>query len=272
MEREYMAARFTRIAVLADNHSGHRVGLTPPDWWFSGTANTRQVKIAAIQQEMWKWFTREIDKLKPFTHCFHLGDAIDGKGERSGGTEQTSADRGEQAQMAAAVINHVGAPVVVMVHGTPYHVGADEDWESEILPHLKAAKVHLEGHAFPLINGVQFDLKHFISNSDAPHTRFTALAKTRLWNVMWHHVQERQPDAQIVLRAHIHEYRYCGADGWEVVSCPALQGYGSKYGARRCQGTVDIGFLVYEIEGNGTWRRITRLARLPHQVVQPLQL
>lgn len=263
-----------RILVLADNHSGHRVGLTPPDWWTTWPkSNPRQQKVSSIQREMWKWFAREVDKLKPYTHVFHLGDGIDGKGERSGGTEQKTTDRGEQTDMAAHVINYAEAPIVVLVPGTPYHVGVDEDWELEILPKIKKAdKVHFEGHAFPVINGVQFDLKHFVGNSDAPYTRFTALAKTKMWNIMWHHIQERQPDAQIILRAHIHEYRYCGMDGWEVVSCPALQGYGSKYGARRCQGTVDIGFMVYEIESDGTWRRITRLARLPHQQVQPLQL
>lgn len=259
-----------RILVLADNHSGHRVGLTPPDYWTAWPrSNPRQQKYSTIQREMWNWFAREVDKYKPYDLLFHLGDAIDGKGERSGGTEQKTMDRAEQAEMAAQVINYPGAPVVVMVAGTPYHVGADEDWEVEILPKLTAKKVHWEGHAFPNVNGVQFDLKHFVGNSDTPHTRFTALAKTKLWNIMWHYRQQ-QPDSNVILRAHAHHYEYCGEGTWEAVVCPALQGYGSKFGARRCQGTVDIGFLVYDIGSDGTWQRTTRLAQLAHQTVHPL--
>ena len=262
-----------RILVIADMHCGHKVGLTPPDWWaLYPKSNPRQQKISAIQRDTWKWFAKEVDRLKPFTHLFCMGDAIDGKGERSGGTEQKTADRADQAEMAAYVINYAEAPVVVMVAGTPYHTGSEEDWEAEIVPKIKAKKVHFEGHAFPRINGVQFDLKHHIGNSTIPHGRFTAVARDKLWNHLWHVERQGQPNANVLIRAHIHELRYCGTAYWHAVTCPALQGYGSKYGVRRCSGTVDVGFLVYDVGTDRTCKRIECIAELPYQSIAPLQL
>lgn len=262
-----------RILVIADGHSGHNVGLTPPDWWTTWPkSNPRQQKIAAIQRETWKWFAGEVDRFKPFTHLFYVGDALDGKGAKTGGTEQKSADRGEQTDMAANVIDYSGAPTVLIVPGTMYHVGPDEDWEREIIPKLKSAKkAHFEGHAFPVINGVQFDVKHFIGNSAIPHGRFTALARDKLWNIMWSY-HDRQPDSKIILRAHVHEYRCIEEEGWTAIICPALQGYGSKFGARICSGTVNIGIIIFDVEADGTWHKTVRLAQLPHQRVHPLQL
>jgi hypothetical protein len=93
-----------------------------------------------------------------------------------------------------------------------------------------------------------------------------------LWNSLWNIERAGQPNADILIRAHIHEYRFCGNGYWEAVTCPALQGYGSKYGVRRCSGTVDVGFLVYEIEEDGRWNKIVEIAALPYQHITPLKL
>jgi hypothetical protein len=268
-----MAETPKRILVMSDTHCGHKVGLTPPEWWLAApSSNPRQQKVSEIQKQMWQWFAKTVDKYKPYTHLFHLGDAIDGKGERSGGTEQKTMDRAEQADMAAECINYAESPVVVLIAGTAYHVGVDEDWEIEVVQRLKAKKTHFEGHAFPVVNGVQFDLKHFITGSSVPYGGYTALARDKAWNIMWHYRDEMQPDSKILIRGHIHVYRAAEDDMGEIVSCPALQGFGSKYGARKCSGVVNIGLLVYDIASNGTWRRTRELAKLPFQTVQPLKL
>jgi len=111
-----------RVLVLSDLHCGHRAGLTPPQ---------HQLNIASkwgkLQKEVWDWFERTVENLKPITHCFVMGDIIDGKGDRSGGTEQITTDRNVQIEMACEALSLVQASVYTMVYGTPYHTGSGED-------------------------------------------------------------------------------------------------------------------------------------------------
>ena len=64
------------------------------------------------------------------------------------------------------------------------------------------------------------------------------------------------PKAQVLLRAHVHSFNFCGGTGWAAFTTPALQGWGSKFGERRCDGTVDFGFLAFEIANKEdyTWK------------------
>ena len=73
---------FTRVVIGGDKHCGHRVGLTPPDWQSAILGR----KYYNIQRELWKEFTGIMDYLKPIDVLMMNGDAIDGRGERSGGT------------------------------------------------------------------------------------------------------------------------------------------------------------------------------------------
>lgn len=257
-----------RVVIISDLHCGHRVGLTPPPWWFENDESEKQAKIVRIQREMWNFFASQIDALKPIDILIVNGDAIDGSGHRSGGREQVSTDRLKQCEMAAYVIEYTGAKVVRMTYGTPYHSGETEDFESVIGDKLDV-DFKIEGHAFPNINGVQFDIKHKIGSSGVPHGRYTALSREKLWNTVWASNDERQPDAGYLIRSHVHYHAKCGNHLWEAITTPALQGFGSIYGVRQCSGVVDVGFLVFDIssEGNVTWWPV--IADLKHQKVQP---
>lgn len=261
-----------RVLFISDTHCGSRVGLTPPEWQYK-TENLGDAysKFAKVQIELWNFYAKAITDLQPIDILIHCGDAIDGKGERSGSSECITADRTEQTEMAAACINYAKANKVVLHYGTPYHVGTDEDWE-KVLADKITAETFIEGHSFPLINGVQFDIKHKIGSSGIPHGRFSAIARDKLWNTVWHSRAEQQPKAGVLIRGHVHYYAMCEQMGWRAFTMPALQGYGSKYGTRQCSGTVDIGMIVADITDNGSieWNRIDAL--LPQQTVQPLTL
>jgi len=260
-----MPKKDKNVVVISDLHCGHRVGLTPPEWQQCG-------KYGKIQSEIWGFYTDQIDALKPIDILIVNGDMIDGKQSRSKSTEAVSADMYEQAKMAAYCINYAEPKTIVATYGTPYHVGDGEDWEAVALSHCDTKKRSIEGHAFPNVNSVQFDVKHKVGSSTIPHGRFTAIAKEKLWNTIWHNRWEQQPDAGIMIRSHVHYCVYCGDPYFYATTTPALQGYGSKFGTRQCSGTVDIGLLQFTVTKNGTWSHRRICAQLPHQKVQPLYL
>lgn len=240
-----------KILLCSDLHSGHHVGLTPPDWHYKRKRGESEWnKYAAIQREMWSWWAGMIKEEGPFDYCFVVGDCIDGDGARSKGTELITADRIEQTRMATAALNEVGAGEYHFVYGTAYHTGTGEDYETLVAKHFDA---RIGSHEWVEVEGEVFDLKHHIGNSSVPYGQFTILGKEALHNHLWATKRE-QPQATIIVRGHIHKYAACervfGGDIVTALSLPALQGYGSKFGARRCSQTIDVGCVTVEI-GDG---------------------
>lgn len=258
-----------RLAVLSDFHSGHEYGLTPPEYWRSGTGAT--AKTGSFERELWKFYTKAIDSIKPIDIVVVNGDCIEGKGERSGSMELVTSDRHRQVLMAARAIEYTEAPVVRICDGTPAHVGMTEDFESILKDVVKDSKVHVSGHDFFSINGVNLDVKHKVGGSSVPHGRTTPLSRARLWNVVWNSEDERQPKADILIRSHVHYFSYCGGPTWLGITTPALT-YNSHYGIRQCEGIVDVGIIVFDFEEGGeySWRPI--LAGFPALKVRPESL
>lgn len=249
-----MARKFKRVMVVSDFHCGHEVGLTPPDWWYVfPNEGSRQKKVAQTQRELWEFYAKNVDELKPIDRLIVNGDLVDGKGGRSGSTEQRTADRAEQAEMAAACINYVGAPKVLILFGTPYHAGMEEDWEREVKPHINA-EVKISGQDFPEINGVQFDVKHFVAGSSIPHGQATPLFRDKLWNQIWNAEHELQPNANILIRSHIHYHVYGGKSNWLALTTPMMMGFGDKFGVRKMARMAEVGFVKIDIEENGDYR------------------
>ena len=58
---------------------------------------------------MWEFYTSSVDSLRPIDILICPGDAIDGKGERSGGVELITPDRLEQVRMAAEAVAYAKA-------------------------------------------------------------------------------------------------------------------------------------------------------------------
>jgi hypothetical protein len=263
-----------RVLLCSDSHCGHRSGLTPPAWQLrpSEDAEMKRSKWVNGQRETWKWFVSNVSKIKPIDHLIINGDLIDGTGWRSGGTELITTDRNVQIDMAIKWIRWVGAKSVHIIRGTPYHAGQQEDLEDIVASELQCS---IGDHEWFDINGVVFDCKHKIAGSTIPHGRVTPLLKAKLWNGLWA-AREAQPKADVIIRGHVHYYLYAGGiEGnreWRVMSLPALQGMGTKYGAKECEGTVDYGFVFCDIDtkGNITWE--SRIAELQSQKAQALKL
>ena len=245
-------AKSKRLVVLSDFHCGHEVGLTPPKW----NPQSEMQHDAKYRAYMWQRYADTIRQLQPIDILVANGDLIDGRGERSGSLELVVLDRGLQAQMAAEVINFASAKKVFITRGTDYHVGPDESWENLIAERTKAERV---GDVINLItNGLTFNFRHHIGGSQTPLGRTTPLTRESVWNALWS-IRQGFPQADVIVRSHVHYHSFAGGPGWLALTTPGLQGYGTRYGERRLSGLIDFGFVVFDISSkdNFSWRSIT---------------
>jgi hypothetical protein len=252
---------FKRLLLTGDYHAGHHFGLTPPGWWEAESGVLPEIaKRGKFQRALWGFATEAVERLQPIDILEVGGDAIDGKGDKSGGIELRTSDRLEQGDMAAEFINFVGAPKVRMVYGTRYHVGQKEDLEKAIVKNIHADTT-IQGHGFFDINHCIVDVKHKVGSSTVPYGRMTALAKAHLWNLLWAE-RKRQPKANIIARHHVHYHVFCGESGWLAFTIPPLC-YGSAFGIRECESLVDIGMVYTDIYEDGGWTWNSILADFP---------
>lgn len=241
-----------RVAIISDLHCGHKAGLTPPSWQSAADEDKAHPdhKLAVYAAKLWDWYDAEVKATGAVDLLVVNGDAIDGKGERSGGSEQLTTDREEQVMMAEKAIRLWKARQTLLVYGTAYHTGKEEDWERVLANNLGS---HIGSHEWANVDGVVFDFKHHIGSSSIPHGRYTAAARDRLWNSIWAD-EDLQPQSDIVIRSHVH-YHAVSMD-WSparkqyrmAMTTPPLQGMGTKYGARRCSGIVHYGFLTFTVD------------------------
>lgn len=249
-------ARKKRVVCISDLHCGHRAGLTPPAWQHRSDhsdveASKMLAKWAKQQQVTWNWFRATMIALRPIDLLIVNGDAVEGKGKRSGGTELITSAQDDQTDMATHCIQVAQAKSYRMTRGTPYHTGEDDDWENIIAKNIGAK---IGDHEWYDVNGLVFDVKHHIGGSSVPYSRATPLGRDGLWNLIWADLQ-LQPKADVLIRSHVHYCFDCQGiiPTQRYIVTPALQGFGSKYGARRCSGTVNVGFVSFDIESKETW-------------------
>jgi hypothetical protein len=234
-----------RVLAISDLHCGHTVGLTPISKWRSKSTDEGK-----LDRAMWNAFEKSIDGYKGCDVLLVVGDAIDGQGKKSGGREQITTDPLEQCDYAVEVLKYIKPKKVAMVAGTGYHTGDDTDYESVIAKELGA---EFGGALWVEVNGVVFNLRHFVGSSVLPHTRHTAIARERMLAHLW---EERGtiPNAHVYLRGHVHYHVYSGGAGWLAMTLPALQGLGSIFGVRKCSGLVDFGVVGFEVDkGKYKW-------------------
>ena len=255
-----------RVLILSDSHCGHRVGLCPPK--FQNMYPDKRYND--IQKELWDAYVKMIAPLKPIDTLIINGDCIDGDGRRSGGTELITTDRNVQVDMFIEAISIIGSKKIIMTYGTPYHTGENEDFELQIAKLIDADRIG--SHEWIDINGLVFDIKHFVSNSTIPYSKGTSILKDRLWNVIWNEMEESQPKADVIVRSHLHSFIYVGGSNYLCIVTPALQGAGSKFGARKCSQTVDYGIVWFEIESKTEWNWSYDVRVINAQKIEPYKV
>jgi len=241
------------VIVISDLHCGSQVGLTPPEYQYKDrdVDTSKKNKYAIIQREIWNWYTQTLKKVGKVDLLIVNGDAVDGRGRKTGGTEQITTDMQEQVEIAIECIHAVKAKKIVMTYGTPYHTGDEDDYESLIAQRVGAK---IGSHEWIDADGVIFDVKHKVGSSSVPYGRHTAVSREDTWNALYHEA-ELSPRCHILLRSHVHYFSYCGSFGRLQITTPACQGFGTKYGSRQCSGLVDVGMLQFKCDrGTYDWK------------------
>jgi len=252
-----------RVVVIGDMHCGHRVGLTPPAWQLN-PENENDAKWYKLHAAQWDWYVKTIGRLRPIHLLLVMGDCVEGQGKRADGRDVMRHERGDQVEMARFAIAQAEARHIEMVYGSRYHV---RDWEDDLC-RLLGDKAKIGAHGWPKVHGVTFDIKHKVGGSSVPHGRLTAVARAKVWNELWA-ARNRQPDADIILRGHVHYWAYCGGMGakreWMAMTCPALQDGGTEFGAEQCEGLIDFGLLYFDVHKDGSWERHAEIVVLDEQ-------
>jgi len=238
------------VAIIGDLHCGHRVGLTSPSYDARpDTDKTSQryynqiARWYPIRRALWREYGKFQRAVGTPDVLIVNGDMVDGAGGKSGGTELIQKDVGIQCDMAVSAINSWGAPKVFMTYGTAYHTGVTRDDEDDIAERCQA---DIKSHQFLDIEGVTFDVKHHpAAGGNLPHTRKGPVTDM-LHNVFWAE-RELQPKADVFIRSHLHWFGFIGNGDYLGIQMPALQGMGSKFGARRCHGLVDFGMVHFVV-------------------------
>ena len=269
-----MARSTKKVLAIADLHCGHKGGLTPPDWQLRSTkaSEGKHTKFAKLEQETWNWYCKTLDEIGPVDVTITLGDLIDGTGRRSGGTEQITTDMNVQTEIALEALSQIDTDQIVMVSGTPYHVGDSTDFEEVLASKLGGVKIG--DHEWVDVNGVVFDCKHNVPDNSSIYGAGSALSKERLFNAIWA-TEGGQPRADVLLRAHVHQFNYTGAchngKPFVAMTLPCLQG-SSRYGARMCSYHTDLGMVEFTVDGNGEWTWKAHVARLQSASAKALVL
>lgn len=255
----------TRILLPGDYHCGSNVGLTPPAYQYKYITNPKteehrkRNKWSRLQKECWDWYIKTVNMLKPIDKAFVLGDLIDGDGSRSGGTELITTDRKVQVCMAIEALEVLEANGMVMVFGTPYHTGQAEDYETDAAQHFGCK---IGGHEWENVNGCIFDLKHKQSNTKNPATSiWNEIVDNREWAVLG-----EQPKADVLVRAHTHRFCHLRIEDCIGISIPALQAYGTKFGARACSRKVQFGLVALDVWPDGEVIEHVRIAKLVEHI------
>lgn len=248
-----MAKRdFSRVLICSDFHCGHRAGLTPPKFQVVHGEGAGK-HYTEVRETLWNWFATELDKFRPFDYILVLGDTIDGKGTKNGGIELITTDRCTQTDMAATVIQFVGAKYGASVHGSGYHAGQDDDWESEVATKAGIALVESQGYyRIPdKEDGLVIYARHVISGGNNPNTQHAALDKEFARIAQWTEVGYLTEKPGLYVYGHRHECLEAADHLRKVrgIIIPALCGLGSNYGERQCSSLPKAtGFVMVDVK------------------------
>ena len=229
-----------RVLAMGDTHCGSDVGLTPPEWDKGSRADP---EAYARRRAMWDWF--EATRPRRVDVLLFNGDAIEGKGQASGASELLYADWDDQVNMSVDILKMFRAKKIVMSYGTAYHVGKDKDFEDDIAGRLGAIISSLPQVQ---IGATTFDMRHHLGRSSILKGRLTAVLGEVDVAREWARRGE-YPLAQVLIRSHVHYFGAAVVRDMVALTLPSLQAYGTKYGSRRVSGTVDVGFVTFDILG-----------------------
>ena len=225
--------------IISDTHSGHLLGLTPPQF------RTSRPEIDDIMAPFWDWWMSSLN-LDGYDVMIHCGDIVDGDGHKDTSFHLTT-DINQQVAISKAVIDSVNARKHLFVYGTPYHGGDILDYE-KIVADSYGGKISWRQQVD--IEGVRFSISHVIGKTTTPVGGDIALRKKMVWDALYS-VKDTGEAADVILCGHAHEYRLVADDQVTACICPALKigdANFDRYGRKMQGGHYHVGFIEFVVD------------------------
>jgi len=264
-----------RILWLSDTQAGHGMTLTPPDWFSTvykntrGSYNAKRTKWGKYQRELWAWFKKTIEALRPIDILFHTGELIDGPRNKR---ECITTDLQEQAEIAIAINEFVDAKKEFYTYASGYHVedvGKDTNVEDFVAAERGNAVV--DSTLLVDVNGYKFDLKHKVGASSVPYGKATPVLKEMVWNMLYEKAGI-MPEVDCVLRGHTHssvvvyDPMY---NTWGFVGAGTQ--WGSKFGRENINRLITLGMYNFDITEKGEMSWQPHMVKLEAQKIKVLK-
>lgn len=237
------------IVVLSDFHTGSEAGLTLEP------KNILQKNLLAAYKENIDSCVREYGRIDA---VIANGDLIHGKPDIS--TYYTESDLGEQTRLAFELLKLWGAKKYLILRGTPKHTRSKyegTEYENTIRDLMntwkpKCCYITTRVRAYS-INGVKFNIRHKVSSSTTPYGSFTLLFKTVINEIIDIAIKERNAELvpDVFIRSHVHYFTTAKRHGMLAITTPAWQAPYDDWGKRICEGSVDVGSIVFTIDKKG---------------------
>lgn len=210
------------VVALSDLHTGSAFAPFPRRFRLSTGATANLNKAQSYLLKCWGHFCETVPE--SIDALLLVGDLIHGKNPKESAAELTEVDPEWQQRAALELLGPLAerATKVYSVRGTPYHTGEAARWEEQLSRSLGAIPDDYGRHARPWlqlsIGGIFLDMAHRSSVT----IRYGASPLEReIQFMLMRAAAERQPPADLIIRAHIHTHRFLNDDGFLAMTLPS---------------------------------------------------
>ena len=258
------------IVCVSDLHVGSRLALCPKKLSLKQGGEYSPSRAQLALYEVWAKLAEQWRRPDILVCC---GDAIDGQGTKTRGTEQWSTDLEDQLFAAADLLRMFKADKVLLINGTGYHVDAGGRPLESILGELINAEVvgpygsRSAEEIFLRIGGKTFHFAHHIEIGSGWY-KTTPLARELVFALLNETSKHR---VDVVLRGHVHYFvgvEFSRQRGY-IVPCWQMQ---TRYMIRRgpFRMVPEFGALRFDVKDGSinVQKFIFKLEETKPQVIQ----
>jgi hypothetical protein len=229
-----------RILVESDFHSGHVLGLTPPDYWTNISKK--------FSKPVWDWRKDMIKKIGPVDIHVLNGDLVDGPGKKES-IGLITTDIKVQAEMAAGCAELVKAKERFITYGTNFHSVSTLSHE-EIIADKLGCEIYETLRI--KVDEIKLNFRHVCGRSDIPYGAATQVQKEIVRDQLNSLIEEYQ-DADVIVRSHVHYYVHVETPEAHALTTPAwelpnLNKDGNIYARKLRTMYYNVGAVLIEID------------------------
>lgn len=264
------------VAVQADKHGGHVLGLLNPDTVLkvedrNGKLQSWTPKLQPTQDALWEWHTEDVKRVKELASgdpiiLVDLGDQVQGGNGRA--HELVSTRMSDQIAIGVANLapwfRLPNLQRALFVKGTGYHE-MGEGSAAMLIGEQIAAKygkpADVPYHSKAVIGGVNFNLSHHGAPPGSRNWLVGNVLRLYVQSIMDRCLMEGQDPPDVLLRAHYHQYvpetvtRQARGKTYRTRAaiCPSycfIDDFARK--VAKSPDRVTIGMVAFEIENGKT--------------------